>query len=81
MARSRKHSRKSRKTRRGGAWYDPRTWFGQSTEETPAPVSQMTGSIESSESVSAGPPDEEKPPASGGRHRGRRHRRTKRRSH
>lgn len=28
---------RTRRTRRGGAWYDPRTWFSSSTEPSPVP--------------------------------------------
>lgn len=75
---SRKTSRRSRKTRRGGAWYDPRTWFGQKTEEvapTGTPVSQMTDGVETPSSTTG---TSSATGTIGGKHRGRRHRKTKR---
>lgn len=77
MARSRKHSRRSRKTRRGGAWYDPRTWFGQKTEEVPPPSSNMVGAEDGVEASTPAP--ESTGTVNGGRHRrGRKHRKTRR---
>jgi hypothetical protein len=40
MRRSRKHTKRHRR-RRGGAWYDPRTWFQSSTAPIlPEPVAK-----------------------------------------
>lgn len=76
MAKSRKASRRTRKVKRGGVWYDPRTWFGQQQEQV-TPVSQTPMSDVDGVSL----PTTESSSIQGGKHHGRRHRKTKRRSH
>lgn len=68
-----KHSKKTIR-RRGGAWYNPTTWFGSKTEETGTgtgttgtPTAQSTGTIETT-------------PPVGGPYGGRKRRSTKARS-
>lgn len=75
---SRKSSRRSRKTRRGGAWYDPRTWFGQKTEEVAAPTGTPVSDIPDGVTVPESSSSTTVPVTQGGRHRGRRHRKTRR---
>lgn len=33
---------RTRRTRRGGAWYDPRTWFSSTPEPSPVPETAAT---------------------------------------
>lgn len=72
MAKSR--SRRSRKTRRGGAWYNPLTWFGQKTEEVDAPTGTPVSDIPDGVTVPKSSSSTTVPVTQGGRHRGRRHR-------